>query len=226
MNTFLKWLLTIYVISILAWSGMLRAEEVLLSNAAFNQVHFELILSGQVVGACGVSLKPKIIENQFTEDMPIVLVEVINQQNSECASDQTEEFFDIVLDVRSLGLKPGRSYNLAFLNTFINIPGPVYMVDVPANSVFPNYNTVRASGLLQRSNSGQWYLETAMNDLTILKTKLDLSRYLGQVVTIEGTEVLHRTGPIFHTEEHSPLRALSTLQGPTMFLFSINTVTY
>ena len=49
---------------------------------------------------------------------------------------------------------------------------------------------------------------------------------LKKSLLIEGTEVLHRTGPIFEVDEHNPLRANNNLEGPTMFLFSISTATY
>ncbi len=227
MNTLIKWLITIYVVSILAWSGMLRAEEVVLDRTTFDKEHFELTLEGRVNQACGLSLNTKIIENQFTEDGPVAIIEVLNNQKTEtCPFDHRDEDFDIVLDVRSLGLKPGSSYSLAFANSFSSVSSPIYSVEIPKNSFFPNYSPVKAAGILANTLSEQWILVRGMNDFIILKTKLDLSKYLGQYVTIEGTEVLHRTGPIFEVDEHIPLRAYNPLEGPTMFLFSISTATY
>jgi hypothetical protein len=228
MNTFIKWLVTIYVVSILAWSGMLRAEEVVLDHVAFNSNHFELTLGGRVNNTCGLSLKTRIIENQFTEEGPVAVIEVQNDEKVEsCPFDQRDELFDMVVDVRSLGLKAGVTYNLTFANSFNEISNPIYTVEIPKNSFFPNYSPVHSSGMLTKTLMGQWILVRGMNDFIILKTKLDLSQYLGQYVTIEGTEVLHRTGPIFEVDEHNPLRAHNnTLEGPTMFLFSISTATY
>lgn len=228
MNTLIKWLVTIYVLSILAWSGMLRAEEVVLDQATFDKDHFELVLEGRVSKACGLSLNTKIIENQFTEEGPVAIIEVLNKHEMETCpyEQQKDENFDIILDVRSLGLKPGTSYNLAFANSFSAASSPIYNVEIPKNSFFPNYSPVSAQGILANTLAGQWLLVRGMNDFIILKTKLDLSKYLGQYVTIEGTEVLHRTGPIFEVDEHIPLRAYNTLEGPTMFLFSISAATH
>lgn len=227
MSTVLKWIITIYIISILAWSGLLRAEEVVIDQTSFNQNHFELTISGRVNNACGISLKTKIIENQFTEDGAIALIEVLNQEKIEsCPFEHKDEFFDMILDVRSLGLKAGTQYSLSFANSFSSQTNPIYKVEIPKNSFFPDYSPIKNSGLLSKTADGQWILIKGINDFTILKTKLDLSKYLGQSVVIEGTEVLHRTGPIFEVGEHSPLRAYNSLGGPTMFLFSISTATY
>lgn len=227
MSLLIKLLLTVYVISILTWSGLVKAEEVVLDTAGFDQKHFELSLRGRVTGACGVSLKTKIIENQFTEDGPIALIEVLNQNKAtNCPLDRQVELFDIVIDVRSLGLKPNTTYGLAFVNSFKTSNSPIYNVEIPDNSIFPSYTPTNISGVLTTTQEGQWIVVKDMNNFVKLKTKLDLSKYLGQYVVVEGTEVLHRTGPIYEIGEHNPLRANESQEGPTMFLFSISTVTY
>lgn len=227
MQTLIKWLITIYIVSILAWSGLLRAEEVVIDHTVFDQEHFELAISGRVNQACGLALKTRIIENQFTQDGPVAVIEIVNQNKTEpCSLEETNEQFDLIFDVRSLGLKAGNSYSLAFANPFNASSSPIYKVEIPKNSFFPNYSPVKVQGVLANTLSGQWILVRGINDFVILKTKLDLSKYLGQYVSIEGTEVLHRTGPIFEVDEHNPLRANNTLEGPTMFLFSISTATY
>lgn len=228
MPTLIKWILTIYVFSILAWSGSLKAEQVVIDHVSFDQEHFELALAGRVTSTCGVSIKTRMIENQFTEDGAIALIEVVNLGKVDtCALDQKKnEAFDFVIDVRSLGLKPGVNYNLAFANVFSNTLNPIYTVEIPRNSFFPSYSSTEAAGVIAQTFKGDWILVRNINEYTILKTKLDLSKYIGQMVKIEGTEVLHRTGPVFEVDAHDPLIEPASLKGPTMFVFSISAATY
>lgn len=226
MPTFIKWILTIYVFSILAWSGMLKAEEVVIDHTSFDKDHYQLILSGRVKNTCGVSLKTKVIENQFTEDGVMALVEVVNQEKGEaCRFEQADESFDLLMDVRSLGLKPGSNYNLTFANNFSSENNPIYSLEIPKNSVFPSYRSTQASGLIIQTARGEWLLVNGMNDYTILKTNLDLSKYVGQIVNVEGTEVLYRTGPILEIDAHDPLTEQPMVKGPSLYVFSISSVT-
>lgn len=63
MNKIIKWLVAIYVVAILAWSGLLKAEEIVLDRVHFDSQYFELTIGGKVTNTCDLSLKTKIIEN-------------------------------------------------------------------------------------------------------------------------------------------------------------------
>ncbi|MEY4615804.1 MAG: hypothetical protein RJB66_764 [Pseudomonadota bacterium] len=226
MTTLFKWILTIYVFSILAWSGMLRAEEVVIDQASFDQNHFQLTLSGKVKNTCGVSLKTKVIETRATRGGIHARVEILNQdRSSACYIEQADETFDMMLDVRSLGLAPGANYTLSFANIFSSDSSPTFSLVVPESSVFAGYRSTQLTGIIAQTPNGGWILVNGMNEYTILKTKIDLSKYVGQFVNVEGTEVLYRTGPILEVDAHDPLTEQQLAKGPTMYLFSISTVT-
>jgi hypothetical protein len=227
MSSLVKWIVTIYVVSILAWSGLLKAEEIVIDQAQFNADHFQLTLSGRINSTCGLSLKTKIIENQFTEDGSIAVVEIINQgKTSTCPMNQSNEAFDMIVDVRTMGLKPGATYNLAFANTFAGGSSPLFTVSLPQHAFYSGYTASKATGVIYQTLDGQWLLVKSPSEAVKLQTKIDLSRYVGQLVIIEGTEVLHRTGPIYDLSEHSPLRVQTKSEASALYVLSISTVTY
>lgn len=227
MTKFIKWLITIYVFSILAWSSLLKAEEVMIERATFSEQTFELTLSGKITNSCGVSLKTKIIENQFTESGKLALIEIQNQQkDGSCSKGEQNEIFDLSVDVRSLGLTPGTNYQMTFAKPLSAGATPIFSVELPENAIYPDYQTSSASGILTLAGNGEWIIVQSPYEFKSIKTNLDLSRYVGQMVSVEGIEVLHRTGPVFDLEGHNPLRALPAVEAPVLCVLAISALAY
>jgi hypothetical protein len=227
MSKFVSFLITIYIISILAWSGLVRAEAVILDGASFNSTNLMLVLEGKSNSACVISIQTEVLEDQTSNKKTNVLIEVVKNQNVDvCFTLESPKIFSKIVDVRSLGLKPG-NYDLSLKNIISNKNINVnYSVSIPLNSNYPNYEPVELSGLLSQSESGEWLVTSEQGNITTLKSEIDLSRYSGHRVFVEGAEILHRMGPRLEVAERSPLRAMQSFEDPTVFLFTISTEMY
>lgn len=225
MNKIAHWLITIYIISILAWSGLLKAEEVTLTNVSFNPTSYKLVLEGLVVGACKVEVKSQI-ENSIDSQSLVRLSVVGSESVSFCLPEESTRLFNMVLDVRSFGLLDGFSYLVQIDNLNSNKDQSMqFHVDIPALNYFPSFNSMQSSGVLHMTGDGQWFVVTNQENIISLRTEIDLSKYVGQRVQIEGTEILHLTGPELLVEEHNPLRVNQSKKGPEVFLLSISSAT-
>jgi len=227
MNRFINFLITVYIITILAWSGFVRAESVQLDNAYFNDDNFMLVIEGRTNSACGVSIQSELSGSQPLGMKPTVLVKVVKNNNNDiCFTLESKRYFSKVVDIRSLGLSNG-SYNLALTNKIANKDKNFHFsVNIPLNSYYPNFNPIELSGVLSKSEAGDWILISDQGQVITLKSDLDLSRYTDHRVFIEGTEILHRVGPGIEIAERSPLRAKQSSEDPTVFLFTISTEMY
>lgn len=223
MNKLISLLLTIYIISILAWSGLVRAESVIINSAHYDSKKLMLILEGKTNSTCGVSIQTEVLGSKSEETKARVLVEVVKNKNVDmCITLESNRVFSKMIDVRALGLNEG-IYEMSLVNKVLNSNVNFdFLVNIPQNSFYPNYELIELSGLLTKSENGNWILVSSQGFVATLKTELDLSRYAGHRVLIEGTEILHRMGPGFKVGEHSPLRAEPISEDPTVFLFTIS----
>lgn len=223
MNKLVSFLLTIYILSILAWSGLVRAESVNINSAFYDSKNLMLVLEGQTNNPCGVSIQTEFLGPKSVETKARVLVEVVKNKNVDmCITLDSNRVFSKIIDVRALGLNEG-VYEISLVNKVLNSNVSFdFLANIPQNSYYPNFELVELSGLLTKSVNGNWILVSSQGFVTTLKTELDLSRYAGHRVLIEGTEILHRMGPGFKVGEHSPLRAEPISEDPTVFLFTIS----
>lgn len=227
MNKLISFLITIYIISILAWSGLVRAESVTINNAIYDNKNLMLILEGHTNTSCGISIQTEIRGPLSIDVNTKVLVEVVKNKDVDmCVTLESNTVFSKVIDVRSLGLSAG-VYEISLVNKVSNNNESFdFLVNIPQNSYYPSFELVERSGLLTKSENGDWILVSNEGSPITLKTELDLSRYTGHRVLVEGSEILHRMGPGFKVGEHSPLRAELSSGNPTVFLFTISTVMY
>ncbi len=229
MKKYVSVLIAIYILSILAWSGLVRAEVVVLDKASFDNENLVLVLEGRTNNPCGISIQTEVIEDQSSHEKKdkVVFLEVVKNRNVDlCFTLATSRIFSKVIDVRSLGLGAG-SYQLSLANYISNAEAKVdFLVNIPVNSYYPNYDSVELSGVLSQSENGEWILTAEQGRKTTLKTELDLSKYVGHNVFVEGTQILHRMGPGFEIAAHSPLRAKQVSEDPAVFLFTISTEMY
>lgn len=223
MNKLISFLITVYIISILAWSGLVRAESVIINSVFYDSKHLMLVLEGQTNSTCGVSIQTAVLGPMSVEAKAKVLIEVVKNKNVDmCIALESNRVFSKMIDVRALGLNEG-VYEISLVNKVLNSNVNFdSLVSIPQNSYYPNYELVELSGLLTKSENGDWTLVSNQGFVVTLKTELDLSRYAGHRVLIEGTEILHRMGPGFKVGEHSPLRAEPISEDPTVFLFTIS----
>lgn len=242
MKTFIKLIITIYIFSVLAWSGLLRAEDkVVIDHVSFNEDRFELQIQGHSFDSCGLSLTTRVV-NHFTEEDPIIVVRVVQNtepsianycvlseqvQGMSAQSEEQKQDFDMILDVRSLGLRSGASYVIAFDNKFRHETPPMFSLAIPGTAIFVGHESISATGLILQTLAGDWVLvNESTGEFTVLKSRFDLSKYENKYVTIQGMELLHQTGPTFELNQHNPLfRVGKPLEDkPTMLLLSISGV--
>lgn len=223
MNKFIGILITIYVLSILAWSGLVSAQTVVLSQASFDNNNLMLLVEGRTNSACGVSVQAEVSKNSSSSAKTQVYLQVVKNQNVDfCITLETQREFSKILDIRSLGLNGG-SYEFVLSNPVTSLSQAFqFTADIPESSQYPGCELVNVSGFLSRSDNGLWVLTSDHGQVMVLKSRFDLTKYLGLHVSIEGFEILHRTGPSFEVSGHSPLRVSPTSEDPTMFLLSIS----
>lgn len=223
MNKFIGILITIYVLSILAWSGMVRAQTVVLSQASFDNNNLMLLIEGRTNSACGVSVQAEVLKTPASPAKTQVNLQVVKNQNVDfCITLETQREFSKILDIRSLGLNGG-SYEFTLSNPVASLSESFrFTANIPEGSHYPGCELLNVSGFLSRSDNGFWVLTTNHGQVMILKSRFDLTKYLGLHVSVEGFEILHRTGPSFEVSGHSPLRVSPTSEDPTMFLLSIS----
>lgn len=220
MKNLINWLLTLYVLIILAWSGFLKAESIQITDSKFDQKNLALTLSGVATGACDLK-----VQSQLSQTNEVFVFVTADDQQTTCIPEESTRIFSFVLDVRSFNLNPGTTYNIK-INSSTQSEITQFQAIIPEHSQYPNYNSIRTTGILNVTADGQWFLVSPNKNFVMLRTSLDLSRYLGQRVRINGTEILHLTGPDLMVEEHNPLRAIQSQKGPEVFLLSISAATY
>lgn len=230
MNIVIKWLVAIYILSMLAWSSFVKAETSfstpLIKEIHFDPNHYEMMIHGQFDGLCDLSLETRVIENQFTEDSPVVLLEIVPQKSSTPCIEGLYTEFHYIFDLRGLGLKSGITYEFTFANPILFEPSPLFMVEIPQNTALYRNHIVKSSGQLMKSLTGEWFIVRGDVRDVLVKSRIDLDRYIGKNVVIEGTKHLHRTDPAIEARSYNPLRSPGpSAESETMFLFSIRSET-
>lgn len=221
-----KWIILIYVLSVLTISGLAKAapRTVEIESYRFNEDLFSLSISGTVVGNCGTSLTSQVIETQATEELPILLIEVTDN-NQFCRSTAANlNQFDFTFDLRGLGIKSGRSYNLMFNNLFKNNADPLIVIKAPIEFTQNIPQTERIQGVLKRDGDYNFYLDVD-GTLFSVKSVISLENYLNKKVVIDVLKIIYQVGPGFELNSHSPLRENQSNQ-PTdsLFILGISTI--
>lgn len=177
MKNILNWLIALYILTILTWSGLLKAETVQITKSSYDPNSMALTLEGVSVGACGIK-----VQSQLQNSNEVIVSVVADENQTICLPEESTRIFDFILDVRSFGLNPGSNYNIKVTNNNqISNEIPSFYVAIPELAYYPQYNSVQSSGVLNITADGQWFLASANEKIIMLRTTLDLSRYLGQM---------------------------------------------
>lgn len=227
MKNLIQWMIAIYVLSMLVWSSLLKAAPPVITKIDFDPALYQMIIQGVSAQHCDLGLNSQILENQFTEDGPLVILEIRTSEKGHGPCQEThKEDFTFVFDIRTLGLKGSQVYEFTFSNPIAEGYSPIFSAEIPHNAELYRNHTVKSTGRLMKSLTGQWIIVRGDVREVLLSNRVDLDRYLGKEVAVEGTKVIHRTGPVKDADGYNPLRSLSEpTDEEAMFLFSIRSET-
>lgn len=221
-----KWIILIYIISVLTISGLAKADitAVEIESYFFNENLFSLSVSGTVVGNCGASLTSQVIASQATEELPVLLIEIGDNSDMCQSTNVNLNKFAFTLDLRSLGIKSGKSYYLMFNNLFKNNTDPLVTIKAPIEFSQNIPQTEKLRGVLKRNGDYNFYLDVD-GSLFSVKSVISLENYLNKKVVIDALKIIYQVGPGFDLNSHSPLRESQSNQ-PTdsLYILGISTI--
>lgn len=154
-----------------------------------------------------------------------MLVEVVNQNSvKSCGlvSDQVS-LYDMVLDIRSIGIPAGSNFQLKFANFNTENLSPL-TINLPASDVDHSLNQSFYQGQIVMLGNGDFALLTTDMKTLFVKSTIDLTKYVGMNVQISGIEFVHQVGPIVEVNALDPLSAETQNNNLSMFVLTISTI--
>lgn len=188
-----KLLIFAYILTVLLFAGFARSEVTSTSmlvpqSAHFNTKHNLLYLNGLTDQSCLSKLTPHFeVINQNTAEIKFLGINI-----SEICNLNTEEYFEVAFDVKTLG-KMARQLNLNPLSS-IQIQTQEGLLELPLlvkdlNSSF-SFSSVSHMGLVLQLTNDSYALLTADENLILLNnTKIKWARFLNQNVVVFGHDL-------------------------------------
>lgn len=220
-----KWLILAYIITVLVISSLAKASSnVLLDKVSYDPGTLSLSVSGLVNGTCGTYLKSSIIETQATEEGPVVILEISHNNPNDCRFTMASiNKFDLLIDIKNLGLASGSIYTIAFNNRFTSSIDPMFKVSIPQSVSTQKMDTKQYLGVLQKDNNNKYFIQNK-SQLVYLKASINLDKYLNNKVLIDGLEIVQFSGPGFDLTVQDPLRTSDQIFSSTVYVLGISTV--
>ncbi len=208
-----KWIILTYIITVLMISGFAKAStDILLNTAEYDESTNSISITGLLNGSCGTSLETSLVETQSTEEGPVLVLEVRNKSQKNCDFNQLSiNEFDLTIDIKAiLKNKISGEFFVTFNNVFTHTFDPMFIVKLPEEAVVGiNYETVAAKGTVEFNNTNrQFVLKQNNGDILVLKSNINLNKYLNKIVLIDALEITPMSGPGFELEEQDPLHAM------------------
>lgn len=215
-------LIYIYIVTVLLLAGFARASTISIAEVDYNPSQMLLKISGQYIDGCNSKVAPQLSETQSLGEKIVAEIKLNPVRTSDFCTQgfSFERQFDMVLDVRTLGLAAGFTYVL-------NISGTSGLhtleIALPKNSSVGEFETTEHKGQVVALGDGSFALVKNQDDFVMLNSTIDLSKYNGQMVSISGIEFVHQVGPIVEVSAQDPLHETSSNK-PSVFVLNVFTV--
>jgi hypothetical protein len=223
-KTVQKALITLYVIIILAISGMAKASPIL-ESVRFEPEYLKLSVSGHSFNVCDFVYKPHLLSIKGHGEVKVANIEIESvTRNEPCVQGVPHAVrFDADFDVRSLGLIAGQKYVVNIANKSVAPLGPIELELDKTAVELPAYGQIE-SGVIVALPNGQLALVREDQSHLILKSTVDMHSYIGQQVHVTGIILQYGVSPVTDAVSVDPLHQVDGEQTADFFVLGISSI--